>query len=236
MRRTMSITGNNPTADVAAVSLLGDLTRRRLYEWVADQGRDVGREEAAQAVGITRALATFHLDRLAAAGLLEGSYRRLSGRSGPGAGRPARVYRRAARDFAVELPQRQYGLAADLFASTLESLGGGGAPTTLTDAARATGEQMANGRELLTVLDTSGYEPSVDADGTIRLRNCPFDALVGDHRQLVCGTNLALGEGIVNGAGASGYCAVADPQPGYCCVAFATRDGWGDSKGERVSE
>jgi predicted ArsR family transcriptional regulator len=220
----MSITGNNPTLDVAAVSLLGDATRRRLYEWVVAQGREVGREEAAKATGVTRALATFHLDRLAAAGLLEGGYRRLSGRTGPGAGRPARVYRRAPRDFSVELPRRRYGLAADLFAGALEQLDGGRPPAALSDAARAAGTELAGGRVLLNVLEDAGYEPVVDDGGTIRLRNCPFDALVEQHRPLVCGTNLALGQGIVEGAGASDYQAVPDPQPGFCCVAFATRE------------
>ena len=76
--------------DVGAVSLLDEPARRRLYDWVVSQGRPVGREEAAKAVKITRSLATFHLDRLAEAGLLEAGYRRLSGKVGPGAGRPAR--------------------------------------------------------------------------------------------------------------------------------------------------
>ncbi|HEY9378556.1 MAG TPA: helix-turn-helix domain-containing protein, partial [Jiangellaceae bacterium] len=82
-----------------ALGLLVEPVRRDLYDWVVAQGRPVGREESARALKITRALATFHLDRLAAAGLLESGYRRLSGRVGPGAGRPARVYWRADREF-----------------------------------------------------------------------------------------------------------------------------------------
>jgi predicted ArsR family transcriptional regulator len=232
----MSITAKEQTTDVAAVSLLGDPTRRRLYEWVVEQGREVGREEAAQATGITRALATFHLDRLAAAGLLEAGYRRLSGRTGPGAGRPARVYRRAVRDFNVELPQRRYGLAADLFAGALEQLGDGSTPAVLSGAARAAGTALADGQELLTVLVGAGYEPAVDDAGTIRLRNCPFDALVNEHRPLVCGTNLALAQGIADGAGATDYQAIPDPQPGYCCVAFATRQPDADTSEQPRSE
>src|ERR671919_2293990 len=106
--------------DLPAVSLLDEPIRQRLYSWVVGQARPVGREEAARAVGITRALATFHLDKLAAGGLLEAGYQRLSGKVGPGAGRPARVYWRAAREFSVNLPERKYERAAELFASALE--------------------------------------------------------------------------------------------------------------------
>ena len=80
--------------DLTAVGLLQEPIRRRLYEWVIDQPQPVGRDAAATAAGINRSLAAFHLDRLTEAGLLKASYRRLSGRSGPGAGRPARVYER----------------------------------------------------------------------------------------------------------------------------------------------
>ena len=79
---------------------------------------------------------------------------------------------------------------------------------------------------LLEILESAGYEPTLDGD-VIRLRNCPFDALVDEHRPLVCGTNLALAQGIVDGAsGAEGtdYQPRLDPQPGYCCVVFAASE------------
>jgi predicted ArsR family transcriptional regulator len=218
------------TADVAAVALLGEPVRRRLYEWVSAQDHAVGREEAARTLGITRALAAFHLDRLTDAGLLEAGYQRLTGRTGPGAGRPARVYRRAKREIAITFPPRRYELAADLFADALQRIGDGSPPGELIDAAYTAGERIAgqSGGELVDVLDRAGYEPAVSEDGTIRLRNCPFDALVGDHRPLICGTNLALARGIVDGVSADGadadgpdYQPRLDPQPGYCCVVFA---------------
>jgi predicted ArsR family transcriptional regulator len=213
--------------DLPAVSLLDEPIRRRLYSWVVGQVRPVGREEAARAVGITRALATFHLDKLAAAGLLEAGYQRLSGKVGPGAGRPARVYWRAAREFSVNLPERKYERAAELFASALEQLGGSAVPAPLQTAARELGENLGNearprtpARRLIAALEAGGYEPQADEAGTIRLRNCPFHALVEQHRPLVCGTNLALAEGITRGVGHPGLRPVLDPQPGYCCVAF----------------
>jgi predicted ArsR family transcriptional regulator len=213
--------------DLAAIGLLDEPIRRRLYDWVVAQPEPVGREAAAQAVGVTRALATFHLDKLADAGLLDSSYRRLTGRVGPGAGRPARVYWRSPREFSVSLPERRYARAADLFASALERLGDGGPPPALTDAAHEMGERLGSGSRrgsgrtrLTNALERGGYEPITDAYGTIRLRNCPFDALTDSHRNLVCGTNLALANGLVAGAGVEDVEPMLDPQPGYCCVAF----------------
>lgn len=215
------MTSNTIAEDIAAVSLLDEPVRRRLYEWAVAQGRPVGREEAAAALAIGRALATFHLDRLAAGGLLEAGYKRLTEKRGPGAGRPARVYWRAEREFTISLPERRYERMAHLFATALE----GGA--SVAEVANAAGQRLAaetpgagRGR-LLTVLIQNGYEPVSDEDGTIRLRNCPFHALVAEHRLLVCSANLAMAEGITHASGAdSDLTPVLDPQPGYCCVAF----------------
>ena len=216
--------------DLSALRLLDEPARRRLYDWVVGQDEPVGREQAAAATGLSRALATFHLDKLAEAGLLDTSYRRLTGRVGPGAGRPARVYQRAEREFSVSVPERRYQNAADLFASALERIGGGGPPTELREAAHEMGRRLSSGvrsrsgrTRLIRALEGGGYEPVTDEHGTIRLRNCPFDSLTDAHRPLVCGTNLALAEGIADGAGASGFEPVLDSQPGFCCVSFSER-------------
>jgi predicted ArsR family transcriptional regulator len=211
--------------DFVALGLLAEPARRALYEWVVDQARPVGREEAANSLGITRALATFHLDRLAAEGLLETGYRRLTGRVGPGAGRPARVYWRAEREVNVSLPERRYERVAHLFASALERIGGDPIPPALAGAARDLGEQLArehetSGNRLNSALTAGGYEPVADASGRVRLRNCPFRALAETHRELVCHTNLAIAEGVVSGSGATGVRPVLDLQPNGCCVVF----------------
>ena len=213
--------------DLVALGLLVEPVRRDLYDWVVAQARPVGREEAATALKITRALATFHLDRLAAAGLLEGGYRRLSGRVGPGAGRPARVYWRADREFSVSLPNRRYERLAQLFAIALERLGDNSVLDLLQDAARELGEQLGStgrsatpARRLTAALKAGGYEPATVEAGAIRLRNCPFAALADAHRPLVCGTNLALAEGIIRGSGATTVRPVLDFQPDVCCVVF----------------
>ena len=70
------------------------------------------------------------------------------------------------------------------------------------------------------VLTQQGYEPCGGADGVIRLRNCPFHQLTERHREVVCGMNLALVEGLVEGLGADGWRPALDPWPGHCCVAI----------------
>jgi predicted ArsR family transcriptional regulator len=220
---------------IDAVALLGEPARRALYEWVVAAGRPVSRDEAAAGAGVSRALAAFHLDRLVEAGLLTPEYRRLTGRTGPGAGRPAKLYTRSPRDVTVSLPERTYEVAAHLFADALTELAPSLPPEALTSPARRLGEDVGTlarrkagprpsarrRREaLLATLTERGYEPRETENGEIRLGNCPFHALVEDHRPLVCGMNLALAEGVVAGLGDAGVEPRLDAQPGMCCVAF----------------
>src|SRR5687768_7934764 len=202
--------------DIEAVALLDEPARRDLYEAVVGARQPVGREEAASAAGVTRALAAFHLDKLVEAGLLEVEYRRLSGRTGPGAGRPSKLYRRGSREVGVSLPGRQYEVPAELFATALERLSGPTPPEAVRSAAHDFGQGIGaaarqrsgprpSRRRLRTALhetlDGRGYEPREEPSGEIRLANCPFHALVEDHRDLVCGMNLALATGILDGLG-----------------------------------
>lgn len=217
---------------ISGLAALDEPVRRSLYFSVAERQREVSRDEAARAVGISRTLAGFHLDRLAEQGLLAVSFRRLSGRAGPGAGRPAKLYRRSDRQLEVSLPQRRYELAATILAT---AVAGSKAPATrsaLQKAARSIGERIGSesktragarpGKQRLlagtvAALAANGYEP-VRAPGEIRLHNCPFHALVSGHRELVCGMNLALLEGVVEGLDLPGLKPVLDPKPGWCCV------------------
>lgn len=218
---------------IEAIATLEEPQRRALYDWVVAQGTAVGRDAAAAGVGISRALAAFHLDRLAEAGLLTVEYRRLSGRTGPGAGRPAKLYRRAAGEVVVSLPERRYALAARMLADAVDrsGIGSDAIEASAHDAGRAIGRaaravagpRPSRGRRreaLLEVLSDHGYEPRVDATGEILLANCPFDALVDEHRQLVCGMNLALAEGALEALGDTRLHAELDEPPGHCCVSF----------------
>src|SRR3712207_9506298 len=109
---------------LTALSALDDPVRRRLYDYVCAQRHPVARDEAARGVGVGRPLAAYHLDRLADEGLLTVAYERRSGATGPGAGRPAKVYTRSDREIRARGPPRDYGLAAPLLAE--------GAPTAAT--------------------------------------------------------------------------------------------------------
>jgi predicted ArsR family transcriptional regulator len=208
---------------------LADPVRRALYAYVADQPAPVDRDAAALGVGIGRPLAAFHLDRLAAAGLLDVEFHRRSGRTGPGAGRPAKFYRRArGRETAVSLPPRRYEEVAEILAEGVE--GSTEATTGALDAARRRGHEIAGTTDaprtmdgLVATLTERGYEPVVGADGTIRLRNCPFDRLATEHRDLTCSLNLAMLGAVAEDFG-DAVAARVDPVDGWCCVALAPAD------------
>ena len=235
------MTETRPNDPVASVALLGDPNRRRLYDLVAANPAPVGRDDAAAALGISRELAAFHLDRLVAGGLLGTEYRRRSGRTGPGAGRPAKLYRRAPVDIEVTLPSRRYERAATYFASALDALGGGPAVDAVAETAREAGRRLgaqarhdAGARQsdrgtrtaLLGVLTDAGFEPEADAEtGYVRLRNCPYRSLSESHRDLTCGMNVAWAGGVVDGLGARRLDAELAPTPGYCCVVFRQERG-----------
>ena len=209
---------------LTALASLGDPLRRDLYHAVTSRDGGVGRDEAAAAVGVSRALAAYHLDKLVEAGLLDTRFERRTGRRGPGAGRTAKLYLRSASPVEVALPARDYELIAGLLARSVEADPAGGARVELVRAARALGAEVAAGRvgdgaEVASVLADRGYEPYQD-EGVLRLRNCPFGRLADAHRDLVCRANLAFMEGLLDGLGRSGLRAVLEPRPGRCCVAF----------------
>ncbi|QNS02811.1 helix-turn-helix transcriptional regulator [Streptomyces xanthii] len=219
--------GGRDPGDIDAIAALQDPVRRRLYEYVAGQGREVGRNEAAEAAGVARTLAAHHLDKLTEVGLLESGSRRLTGRSGPGAGRPAKVYTRIRAERAVSLPARDYRTAAELLAEAAEEAG---LDAGLCAAARRRGASLRGSEapcagldEAFATLAARGYEPHVeraDDDGTgapvVRMRNCPFHAVAERFPPLVCGMNLALLEGLLGTDGP--VRARMDARPDECCV------------------
>jgi predicted ArsR family transcriptional regulator len=220
--------------DAEALGALEDELRRRLYVFVRAQGRPVNRDEAAAAEGISRKLAAFHLDKLVDRGLLVATYARPPGRGGRGAGRTAKYYRPSERQLEVSIPERRYDLLGATLLRGIRSQAPGETPE---DAARrAAGETgLEIGRAERTrrgipapgperamavageVLAETGYEPYRD-DGCVRLRSCPFHALAERDRDLVCGMNERLVEGVVRGLGNETVDVVLDPIPGQCCV------------------
>jgi predicted ArsR family transcriptional regulator len=249
------------SSGLTAVSSLEDPVRARLYRIVSASDAPMGRDEAAAAADIGRPLAAYHLDRLAELGLLAASYQRPEGRSGPGAGRPAKVYTRSDREFTVTVPARDYELAARLLAVAVEADAGGPSWTALHDAAwqfgcnlgrRAKaavqsspgesgpgqctpGESGPDGSgsaqrraAVQTALADHGFEPWQDESGNVQLRNCPFHSLAAVHPDMVCGMNLALMRGLVQGLAANELCPELNPRQGRCCVVLAAAQETGE--------
>lgn len=206
-------------SDVLALGSLAEPTRRRVYESVVASRARVTRDEVAEQLGLPRNTAAFHLDRLATEGLLSVDYERRTGRSGPGAGRPSKVYSRAEDEVAVSLPPRHYHVAGELLAAAVEESEQTGTPVRecLDRLAWQRGHELGHG-ELLPALERCGYEPYEDEAG-MALANCPFHRLATRHTDLVCGMNLRLMEGLIDGVGATDVRARLDPAPGErCCV------------------
>jgi predicted ArsR family transcriptional regulator len=204
---------DNLDADLGAVGSLSDPTRRRLYVFVTRSKTPVGRDEASDALGIPRQTAAYHLDRLAEEGLVDVEFFRRSGRSGPGAGRPAKLYKRTDRDHEVSLPPRRYGLAARILLEVVST--GGIKRRDLAAAAHRIGAELAD-EGLDHALRETGYDPVIE-DGEIRFRNCPFHLLKTQDQRTVCNLNLGLVEGMLEGSG-DGRKAYLEPSETYCCV------------------
>jgi len=224
--------------DVAGIGALSDPLRRRLYLFVSAQQEPVSRELAADALGLAPHQAKFHLDRLERDGLLDSSYARVSGRTGPGAGRPSKLYRRADREVAVSLPDREYQLAGTLMADAIAESAEAGTPVieALHRLAHTYGRRLgdmavgdnpprtAKAALALAVetLTENGYEPHPD-DGRVIMSNCPFHALAQAQTQLVCQMNHALIGGLTDALGPHRPVAELEPAPDRCCVVLETR-------------
>jgi predicted ArsR family transcriptional regulator len=219
---------------VAGVAALADPIRRDLYLYVSAQSAPISRDQASDALGIARHTAKFHLDKLAEEGLLEISFKRLSERRGPGAGRPTKLYARSSRQLSVILPERRYDLAGQLLASAIDDAtahdttpaaalesAAAGWGHSVANQVRATAGVRPSPERLLScacqALTENGYEAQRSA-GAIVLRNCPFDALARDHTELVCGMNLAIMTSVAEELQETSLVARLEPAPDRCCV------------------
>jgi predicted ArsR family transcriptional regulator len=213
--------------------LLSEPTRRRVFEAVRRADRALTRDEVSAQTGVNRRLVSFHLDRLADAGLLRVGYARPAGRSGPGAGRPAKQFTAEAIDVDITIPPRRYDIAARLLAEAIDTANIGDdvkvhALRIAEQQGRRIGELRASGRPIspdqaieaaMTALTDLGYEPELAESGDVRLRNCPFDAVVDVAPGLVCDANVRLVDGLLSGLGADALTArLVGPCDG-CCVA-----------------
>jgi predicted ArsR family transcriptional regulator len=219
---------------VNGIATLAEPVRRGLYLWVVGQVEPVTRDQASEGVGVARHTAKFHLDRLVEEGLLDVDYKRLTGREGPGAGRPTKRYRRSARELSVALPERHYDLAGAVMASAIERSvrQGSDVGDELELAAREQGavigraasqnlpsraSRAARVDAVTHALAERGYEPRVDGS-VVTMANCPFHRLATEHTDLVCGMNLAMLSAVVDELRDPRLTTRLDPAPGRCCV------------------
>ena len=219
---------------ISGVAALAEPLRRDLFDLVARSRTAVSRDQAAEGLGIPTHTAKFHLDRLVDEGLLEVEFRRLTGRTGPGSGRPAKLYRRTDRELAVSLPERHYDLLSRILATAVAEATSTGEPvgTIAARVARDVGRAWASDlgpldadelERLATALAAGGYEPWIE-EQTMFLRNCPFHRVAQEQTELVCGLNLEFVSGVSAGAGCAGVATRLDPGSDRCCVSARLRD------------
>ena len=212
---------------VAAVSSLDDPIRRALFDHVSRSYAPVSRDQAAAALGLTRSKAAFHLDRLVDEGLLTVEFKRLTGRTGPGAGRPSKLYRRTADEIAVTIPERQYDFAGQLAFAAIEESTRTGQPArdALLRIAHDIGRALGAGAAYFEIiLEEHGFEPRPDGAGGIELGNCPFHRLAQQHTETVCHLNLELLRGAAESSRDHRHTLVLDPAIGRCCVRAVPRN------------
>jgi predicted ArsR family transcriptional regulator len=235
----------SPDPDIAAVAVLADDLRRWMYAYIRHAEGPVTRDQVAAAAGISRKLAAFHLDKLAAAGLLRTSFTRPAGLHR--VGRAPKAYELAGAEVQISIPPRDHGLLAGILLDAVQAVtpradaapaGEGGAVIGAREAAfaaaadrgrvlgaaeraRARPGRLGAERALTLAgefLKRSGFEPRrVSAEVTV-LRNCPFRPFAGQSPELVCGISQAFLAGFLAGLGTSAAAALLNPQPGLCCV------------------
>jgi predicted ArsR family transcriptional regulator len=219
-------------ATLSAVAVLADDLRRRMYAFIRRADGPVTRDDAAAAVGISRKLAAFHLDKLVAAGLLRASYSRPVGLRR--AGRTPKVYAPALVDVQVSIPQREHAVLAGILIDAIAATPAGDARQAALRVAAGRGRELGaaerdrirpgrlGAERALTlacdVLERYGFEPARAEPTRVWLRNCPFQPLAARAPDLVCGINQAFLAGFLNGLGASTATAVLTPRPDACCV------------------
>jgi predicted ArsR family transcriptional regulator len=207
----------DPTSVVAA---LADPSRRALYTLLQDSDRPLGRDELSERTGIPRATVAFHLDRLEAVGALTTEFARRSGRSGPGAGRPAKFYSLANDEVTASVPPRRYDLVGEILATAAEESDRTGAPVRecLVAVAEHRGHEIGDAAApLVDTLAGIGYEPTAEQDGGFRLTNCPFHRLAARHTDLICSANTAFVRGLADES-TEQRDVWLEPSAGNCCV------------------
>lgn len=151
-----------------ALDVIGDPGMRQTLLHVRGRRDPTSIREVAAATGVHRNVARRRLERLAAAGLLTTGFARPPGRTGPGAGRPSKVYSPAPETTAIEFPARHY---AQLVGLLLDAVPG----HALSELGTRFGTSLAA---------TAGVEPSAEARVGLE-RLCDAIGAIGFQARLV---------------------------------------------------
>jgi predicted ArsR family transcriptional regulator len=184
----------------------------------------MSRDQLVRVLNLAPSTATFHLERMVRDGLLETESRKLGPKTGPGSGRPTKLYKPAIEEVHVSFPAREYELAGRLLASAIHASIQTGEPVeeALQTVAYAEGQKLGLlAGNLEKALTDNGFEPEADAQG-LALTNCPFHRLAKDNSRLVCGLNAALLKGTLDGCDDKQHYVAPTPEGSACCARLTT--------------
>lgn len=232
MEVTESKDNENNEDNLSRLSGLAEPNRRLLYDFIVSQNDYVSREQAAQASGLRKGIASHHLDRLVQDGLLEVVFKNLPGNNGGKVGRPSKLYRRATNEIEVSLPSREYKIAAQILAKAVDSTLSRKCTLdeAITDSAHEEGKKIAEqlrvtikneesiDRQIIGGLSQYGYEPETLYDGVTVLHNCPFHAIAQEHKELICSMNHTMLDSMLKEIDQTKLVAKLEPQAQHCCV------------------
>jgi predicted ArsR family transcriptional regulator len=175
-----------------ALEAVGIPELREALLFVRGRREPVSADDLAGVQHVHRNVARRRLDRLAAAGLLVTRSERRSGRTGPGAGRPARIYAASPETTGIEFPARHYeelvGLLVDALpqrsrSKRLHDVGLDLAAGLLRGAPIAPARDLRIGVErVCDAVGRLGFQASVEAvdeeTAVIATPTCPLRPLV----------------------------------------------------------
>lgn len=211
---------------LAAVASLGDPVRKKLFELVRDSGHALSRDDCAVALDLPKSTIRAHLDRLVEEQLLLVEFRKMGERTGPGSGRPTKLYTAAHSEISASVPPRHYDLAASLLAAAVQhSIDTGmDIEKSLAQVAYQEGQRMgAAAGDIHQLLHSAGYSPEPDGEGGTIMANCPFHRLSQDHTGVVCSLNGSLLSGALEGCGDQRHDLAPDANISHCCARLAPK-------------
>jgi predicted ArsR family transcriptional regulator len=174
-----------PPVALDRLAAAGDPQLRRVLLYARGRRDPFAADDVAVVLGVHRNVARSRLDRLVEAGFLAVTPERRGGRRGPGAGRPAKIYRVAPELEGVEFPDRRL---AELITLLVQRVPVRGRPKALREAGAEFGRKLAAAAGLKRSRNVAtGLEQVCDALGMLGFQ-ASVVSLDGDHAELTSAT------------------------------------------------